>query len=92
MSRLKIDELTRLAFIYAERDQRALAEAYGHMPGDSAARRARSLAKQLRAYRLNRWGSTAEERLLGGMTAVSLDSIRERDAAKLDETLHRKLP
>jgi len=56
--RFPVDELTRLAFIYAEQDREAFVEACGNQPeGKEAA----ELVKQLRKYRTKRWGKTQYE-------------------------------
>jgi hypothetical protein len=73
MPRLTIDELTRLAFIYGEQDRMGLADACGFDTRDG--KRALSVAKQMRAYRMKRWGKTALEATMGTVKSVSISDI-----------------
>lgn len=60
---MSVDELTRLAFIWAEQDRSAMAEAW---PAGSKERvKAWAHVKQLRAYRIKRWGKTKMETIMG---------------------------
>lgn len=54
--KLKINELTRLAFIYAEQDRRSLGDAYSE--GSEERKQYYELAEQFRQYRLKKWGKT----------------------------------
>ncbi len=62
MKKLRVDELTRLAFIWAEQDRDAMADAW---PKGSVERaEALAVLKQLRDYRMKRWGRTRLESIL----------------------------
>jgi hypothetical protein len=52
--RLNVDELTRLAFVWAEQDRAAMADAWPY--GSDEHEEAKSEYQQLKAYRLKRWG------------------------------------
>jgi hypothetical protein len=61
---MKLEELLRLACIYAERDQLALLDAHRlcNSPGDKRFKKGiANFIKQLRRYRIKRWGLTALE-------------------------------
>lgn len=59
MSRIRLDELTRLAFVYGEQDRRSMAECWPKDAPEWAA--ATALANQMNAYRVKRWGRTQYE-------------------------------
>lgn len=59
MKRLKIDELMRLAFVWAEQDRSSFADAWPD--GSEEQKAARWEQNQLREYRLKRWGKTRLE-------------------------------
>jgi hypothetical protein len=67
---MKIDELTRLAFVWAEQDRAALADAWPK--GSPERKKAASQADELRRYRLKRWGNTRLENLLDRATSKSI--------------------
>lgn len=70
--KLPIDELLRLACIYAERDQQAFVEATCDSPSDAQwYQEAMDFVKQVREYRLKRWGRTASEALTDGVPLVN---------------------
>lgn len=54
-----VNELTRLAFIYAELDRDSMAKCC--QPGDEYGQRQAQLAKEFREYRIKRWGKTQLE-------------------------------
>lgn len=54
--KLAVDELLRLACIFAEQDRETFIEAYEKMPNDPARLEAEDVLKQIRAYRKKRWG------------------------------------
>jgi hypothetical protein len=60
--KITIDELTRLAFLWAEQDRAALADAWPK--GSPERAEAREMASRLKAYRTKRWGLTQMEVLL----------------------------
>jgi hypothetical protein len=69
-----VDELTRLAFIGAEQDSRAMAEAW---PSDTQeSKEAAELADQFHAYRVKRWGSTEFETRVANSKPVSVFDLR----------------
>lgn len=78
MKKLPEDELLRLACIYAESDREALVAAYEHMPRDPERKRAERFLKQLRAYRLKRWGQTNLEATMEKMRPVSVADVMGR--------------
>lgn len=57
-----MDELTRLAFVWAEQDRAAMAEAWADGTPERA--EAESQYAQLKAYRIKRWGRTQMEAIL----------------------------
>lgn len=59
---LRVDELTRLAFVWAEQDRAALANAWPQGTPERA--EAESQYQQLKAYRMKRWGRTKMEALI----------------------------
>lgn len=74
MAKLPINELTRLAFLGAEQDSRALAEAW---PSDTQeSKDALDLAEQFKAYRVKRWGETKFEANEKASTTISIYSLR----------------
>ena len=70
---MTVDELTRLAFIWAEQDRQTLAECWP--PGSKERRQAASEANQLRRYRLKRWGRTKLEVILDGAKPVRVQDL-----------------
>lgn len=60
--RLRVDELTRLAFVWAEQDRAAMADAWEE--GSPERAEAESQYQQLKAYRTKRWGRTQMEAIL----------------------------
>jgi hypothetical protein len=74
MSKLSVNELLRLACLYAERDQEGFIDAMSDLipdkPGQpedednkAAIRDAEAFVKQIRAYRLKRWARTEADTL-----------------------------
>lgn len=63
LMKTKIDELTRLAFVWAEQDRQSLADCYPE--GAKEKKKHRAEAKQLRDYRIKRWGYTKLDRIMG---------------------------
>jgi hypothetical protein len=59
--KLSVDELTRLAFVWAEQDRATLAEAWGD---SEEGKQTENQAALLRAYRLKKWGKTKLESTL----------------------------
>lgn len=58
---MKIDEMLRLACIYAEQDRAAYLDAWSGCNDDGAEKiksECRAFIKKVRAYRLKRWGKT----------------------------------
>lgn len=60
--RLRVDELTRLAFLWAEQDRAAMAHAWAKGTPERA--EAENQRLQLNAYRMKRWGRTQMEAIL----------------------------
>ena len=72
---MKISELTRLAFIYAEQDRRAYADCW---PEGSPERKAADTEADIfKKYRLKRWGRTHLEAVL--------DTVQPRKLAKKND-------
>lgn len=76
--KLPIGELLRLACIYAERDQLAYIDAWGDCGEDDSVMEAKAFIKQLRKYRIKRWGSTQLERALQQAEMVRVSELLDR--------------
>ncbi len=74
--RYPINELMRLAFIYAEQDRGSLAGCYTE--GAPERDEAINLYEQLKAYRLKRWGRTLGDKLDEIKTSVSFEELRKQ--------------
>lgn len=76
------NDLLRLACIYAERDQQAFARAIANCskyPGRAKDQKATAkFLKELRAYRIKRWGKTQIEKLVDEMLSVSVTEAKRR--------------
>lgn len=74
--RIPVDELLRLACLYAEQDREGFLNCYSSMPNDPAALEAKAFLDQLRAYRKKRWGKTQLQAAMdrGEMTDVRIIS------------------
>lgn len=72
--KLSVDQLLRMACMYADQDRAGFLAAYAHMPNDEAAVEAREFLGQLRAYRRKRWGKPRDP--LAGCVLKTLDEIR----------------
>ena len=59
--RFSVDELLRMACIYAEQDREAFIQAYAGLESDDAAVEAVQFLKQLRSYRRKRWGQSRRD-------------------------------
>ena len=68
------DELTRLAFLYAEQDREGMARCWGmdSVEGKDAAK----LAKRFRDHRMKRWGKTRLEEYVGNAVAKTVTEIQ----------------
>jgi len=74
--KLPVDELLRLACVYAERDQESYADAVRDSPGDEAYyQEAMDFVAQIRAYRTRRWGRTRMEYALNDLVPVSIQEL-----------------
>lgn len=77
--KLPVDELLRLACVYAERDQDSYADATRDCPDDKEFHdQAVEFVKQIRKYRLRRWGRTRLEQCLETLEPVSIGEIARR--------------
>lgn len=77
-TRIPVDELTRLAFIYGEQDRRSYAESY---PRDATEYiLAKNEANQMHAYRVKRWGLTQLEADIATATTVDVSDLLKRNA------------
>lgn len=79
--KLTVDEMTRLAFVYAEQDRIGLLDAYSGC--DSAEdvqfkAELRALIKQMREYRVKRWGKTQFEQITEGAKAVDALTLKAK--------------
>jgi hypothetical protein len=70
------DELTRLAFVFAEHWQRSLAEANAN--DQEQYRHEIELAEAFHVHRMNHWGATALETALSHAKPVTLAELRTR--------------
>lgn len=75
--KLSFDELTRLAFVWAEQDRASLADCWP--PGSNERANSKSQYDQLKAYRLKRWGRTKGDEL-DELQRIPLSEIRKRAA------------
>ena len=73
---LLVDELLRLACIYAERDQLEYLDAVSASDPEEA-RKTRDYLKQLREYRMRKWGRTKLEAWIDNATPVLVSEIRK---------------
>jgi hypothetical protein len=72
---MSVDELTRLAFIYAEQDRRGFAEAW-RGADEKIVKETMALVKSLRDYRVRRWGRTKFEAAFDGAKSANLDTLK----------------
>ncbi len=70
---MSVDELTRLAFVWAEQDRASLADAWPRGSKERAA--ARAEYDKLKAYRTKRWGRTRGDALYENTKSVPLGEI-----------------
>lgn len=70
-AKIKVDELLRLACIYAEDDRLDFVAAVRESDPDLAAETVEFLT-QLRAYRLKRWGKTKREDIMATATEMRI--------------------
>jgi hypothetical protein len=75
--KLSVSELLRLACIYAEDDRQGFADAYAKDTPERA--EALDLVRQLRAYRLKRWGKTKLESALESGTPTPVAEITKME-------------
>lgn len=76
--KLPVDELTRLAFWFAEQDR---ASAIDCMFADDPHRaEQQELVNQLRAYRLKRWGPTVGDRVFKTLRPITIQATLNRPA------------
>lgn len=73
--KLSVDEMLRLACIYAEQDRESLIAAHSHMQDDPACVRAKEFLEQLREYRKRRWGKKIARDAFDGAKSVPLSEI-----------------
>lgn len=71
-----LEELTRLAFIYAEQDRQAMVSAWPE--GTPEHEYAMCEFAQLRAYRMKRWGKTQFESDTEGLKSIPIKEIKGR--------------
>lgn len=76
--KLPVDELLRLACIYAETDQEEHARCIAHTDDEEDKAKTEAFLKQLRAYRLKRWGKTKLEAAMEKMKPVSIEEAMRR--------------
>lgn len=70
MKKLKIDELTRLAFIWAEQDRAAMADAWPR--GSPERAESQNQRDQLHNYRVKKWGRTVLETVMSNAKAQTI--------------------
>lgn len=76
-SRRKVGELMRLAFLYAQQDREGFLDAIRNSGMDDEERETRALIKELRQYRLKRWGKTKYEAAIEKAPSKTIDEIRK---------------
>lgn len=76
--KLPVSELLRLACIYAEQDRAGMLRALHD--GDPEKNEVRAFLKQLRAYRLKRWGKTKLEHFIETATEKPVAEFTKRSA------------
>lgn len=74
LKRIPVDELMRLAFLWAEQDRMGFVEA--NHPGTPERATAEHQYQQLHAYRIKRWGPTQFETDMENATLVEIRSTR----------------
>ncbi len=88
--RMLVDQLLRLACVYAEQDRESWLVAMDNCRGTpedaEAIAKAEAFLAQLRKYRLRRWGKTQLEKTLEGAVPVSpaevIRNLLEREKTK----------
>lgn len=75
---MKIDEMLRLACLYAEQDRLSLLDAYKNNQDEQVARDAEAFLKKLRKYRIKRWGNTELEANLKDVPMLTTSEIRSK--------------
>lgn len=78
MAKISASELLRLACVYAEQDRESFIVSYSHMPDDPACQEAMAYLKQLKAYRLKRWGKGVLESELEKAKPVDFREVAKR--------------
>ena len=78
MKRPTVDELTRLAFCWAEQDRAALADAWPE--GSSERAKTEAQLGWLKFYRLKRWGRTRGDDLDGLQSKSISELVKEGKA------------
>lgn len=74
---MKIDELMRLAFIYAEQDREGYLDAIANTSDEREKDETEALIEALREYRLRRWGRTRHESLMARAETKTVEQIRK---------------
>jgi hypothetical protein len=74
MKKIPVDELLRLACLYAEQDRESFIDATNGSDPEYAAEQA-EFVRQLRAYRLKRWGKTQSEVMLEGCVSRNVAEV-----------------
>lgn len=75
--RIPVDELTRLAFIYAQQDREAMLSCVSESSDEY--KKVEELVEQLRNYRLKRWGRTKFECDFDNARSVSVVELLARE-------------
>ena len=75
--RYTVDELLRLACIYAERDRLEYIDSVSHCE-DGEKEEAERFLNELRAYRMKRWGKTKLEAALSQMKPVCVTDLANK--------------
>ena len=73
--KLPVDELFRLALIFAEDDRLSFADAVRDSDPEEYAK-ALDYVKQFRAYRRKRWGKTQLEEVCDSATPITIEEMR----------------
>ncbi len=75
MAKLKVDELLRLACIYAETDREGYIDAIKNTGNEDEIKGEKAFLDQLQAYRKKRWGKTQLEALMGDAVRTPISEI-----------------
>ena len=82
MKKIKIDELLRLACIYAESDRQEFLRCIEHTDMKEEIQETEAFLKQLVAYRKKRWGKTPLEKIIDSPNNISVPMVPMPESLK----------